>query len=1578
MKQVVVILRRVLKYVLYTVGVVLLLGVVAAWLLYVPAVQRFVKEKAEDYVRESMGMELSVGKIRLKFPVDIHVEQVYLGYGMRDTLVAADAVSVNVGISQLLQGKVEVDALRVEHAVFCMQDSVSGMRLETAVGEMVLRVRAIDLKRQVVDVSLLSLEQGRVYMRLGQEQKEESTEEAAPLKWVLNIEQVELKGIDYRMEGEATGNLYAGVGRADLRVGRISLEQQTVDIAGMDLEEAYCRMLTVASDEGGEEEVVADSVAALPWTVRVGRLNLKEGRFYTRDREQGGGDSLAFPEVLDIRAISLEIDSVYNRGMEVAAEIQHLGLEEAGGMVLRDLAGRVVMDNERIKVEGLKLETPYSDLEVDALVKSGLADFGEATPLEIYWRGELGGRDFLPFVHGLEKDVLAWLREQVFPLRGNVRGSLGQLDIPKFYFGVGEDVALNVEGKVASVTDVEKAEGRLDVSLSVKNGRFARVFTGDGVVIPDGLQVNSTVGLRNQLAEVVLQMLSPEGGLSVDARYGLEKKNYQFEADVQGLNLGVFVPGDSLGMLSAQIKGKGRGMDWKKDEGELVLDLDSLEYKGYTYRDIALQVLLKEGCARGKLNSGNEALDVDLTFEGKVTEKEGYRGLVEGDIRRVDLQALHFSLTPLAFGLKMNVSGFWEEEGNAGLNVDLEGMRFNDGKDYALGDLVLNFGADERQTSLGVDAGDFRVRFAEAGNLQALGKAWGTVVDSLKRQVETYRFDAESLRQVLPEFSLSLKAGKDNVVNRYLQGSALGFGEFVLEAGYSSGEDLRLNMAVRKIETSNLVIDSVMLNIDRRQKALRYGMDLYASASQLKGIGQVGVTGSVVDNQLNVRLREKSEENKEIFNLGANVAFEEEAVNVSLSPEPLVIGYTPWRVNRGNYVRMMKNGAIAASLQLLNEDKRIRVISEGGERDKPESLLVDIKGIDLGGIAEGLSFLPEISGILEADVRLAAGEKGMEVSGKVGVDELGYLQKRVGDIGLSLTYSQEETLRQMVEAGLTIDQQEAVRVDGVLGEGDSVRVGVDFRYLPLRLANVFMPDGTAELDGGLEGKVLLSGSMDEPRLSGLLGFRNGELKAMMVGTTFKLDSLPILIADNMLQFNRWGIIAPNKRRLEVEGNVDFTSFSAIRVNTTISGREFQVIGAEENDESMLYGQAYLDVETSVKGMLNALQVRGKVNLSGNSEINYVLRSSPLDVSDKTEDFVRFVSFQDTVRVTLTDTLQEVETTTIDLLMTLNIDPQVRMNVLLSTNGQNRVSIQGGGELTYSLNPVGDSRLVGRYVLGGGLISYGLPVIGQKEFKIQEGNYVEWTGDLMNPKMNIVAAESISANVTDDSQNSRLVNFQAMIKVDGSLEKPEVVFDLSATGDLTIQNQLAGMTPEERAKEAMNLMIYGTYTAPGTVAKNNMSDNAVNNLVENELNQWSRKHLKGVDLSFGINSYNQVGEGGESKKTDYSYQFSKRLFNNKVRVSVGGRVSTDSNPTEAGRMEENFVDDLSLEYMFGNSSKYFLKLFRHSGYESVLEGEVIQTGISIVLRKKFQEFLDLFRWRKNREIEKREEDEVSDR
>lgn len=62
-----------------------------------------------------------------------------------------------------------------------------------------------------------------------------------------------------------------------------------------------------------------------------------------------------------------------------------------------------------------------------------------------------------------------------------------------------------------------------------------------------------------------------------------------------------------------------------------------------------------------------------------------------------------------------------------------------------------------------------------------------------------------------------------------------------------------------------------------------------------------------------------------------------------------------------------------------------------------------------------------------------------------------------------------------------------------------------------------------------------------------------------------------------------------------------------------------------------------------------------------------------------------------------------------------------------------------------------------------------------------------------------------------------------------------------------------------------------------------------------------------------------------------------------------------------------IDDISVEYLFGKNPNFFLKIFRHTGYESVLEGEVTQTGIGVVLRKKFQKFLDLFRKKSVREL-----------
>ena len=167
---------------------------------------------------------------------------------------------------------------------------------------------------------------------------------------------------------------------------------------------------------------------------------------------------------------------------------------------------------------------------------------------------------------------------------------------------------------------------------------------------------------------------------------------------------------------------------------------------------------------------------------------------------------------------------------------------------------------------------------------------------------------------------------------------------------------------------------------------------------------------------------------------------------------------------------------------------------------------------------------------------------------------------------------------------------------------------------------------------------------------------------------------------------------------------------------------------------------------------------------------------------------------------------------------------------------------------------------------------------------------------------------------------------------------------------------------------MNLLIYNTYTGPGSTGKAS-SENPLNSFIQKELNQWAQNNLKGVDLSFGINSYGEDDPNGQ--RTDYSYRLSKSLFSNRVRAVIGGKISTDADPSQ--NLKENLIDDISLEYMLTKRDNIYLRLFRHTGYESILEGEITETGVGFVIRKKLLRLGDLFRLTK-RSTEKRQRNE----
>ena len=236
--------------------------------------------------------------------------------------------------------------------------------------------------------------------------------------------------------------------------------------------------------------------------------------------------------------------------------------------------------------------------------------------------------------------------------------------------------------------------------------------------------------------------------------------------------------------------------------------------------------------------------------------------------------------------------------------------------------------------------------------------------------------------------------------------------------------------------------------------------------------------------------------------------------------------------------------------------------------------------------------------------------------------------------------------------------------------------------------------------------------------------------------------------------------------------------------------------------------------------------------------------------------------------------------------------------------------------------------------------------------------------MLNPQLNLKGTESLKTSVSSEEEGTRLVEFLIDAHVGGTLSNIDLKFDLDCESDMSVKYELQSMSDNQRSQAAINLLLYNTYSGANSAGNiNNLTaSSALFSFLQSKLNTWAAQTLPGVDLSFGINQYEGTMSGGT--ETSYSYRLAKTLFNDRFKIVVGGEYSTEANDEES--VAKNLFNDISLEYYLNNKRNRFLKLFRHAGYENVLEGQVTETGIAYVLKLKLTNLKNLFKFKHSRE------------
>jgi hypothetical protein len=64
---------------------------------------------------------------------------------------------------------------------------------------------------------------------------------------------------------------------------------------------------------------------------------------------------------------------------------------------------------------------------------------------------------------------------------------------------------------------------------------------------------------------------------------------------------------------------------------------------------------------------------------------------------------------------------------------------------------------------------------------------------------------------------------------------------------------------------------------------------------------------------------------------------------------------------------------------------------------------------------------------------------------------------------------------------------------------------------------------------------------------------------------------------------------------------------------------------------------------------------------------------------------------------------------------------------------------------------------------------------------------------------------------------------------------------------------------------------------------------------------------------------------------------------------------------------NVFGDLSINYSLSKDGRYMLRFYRKNQYEGIVDGYIIETGISFNISVDYNRFVDLFRKRRNQRV-----------
>jgi translocation and assembly module TamB len=134
-----------------------------------------------------------------------------------------------------------------------------------------------------------------------------------------------------------------------------------------------------------------------------------------------------------------------------------------------------------------------------------------------------------------------------------------------------------------------------------------------------------------------------------------------------------------------------------------------------------------------------------------------------------------------------------------------------------------------------------------------------------------------------------------------------------------------------------------------------------------------------------------------------------------------------------------------------------------------------------------------------------------------------------------------------------------------------------------------------------------------------------------------------------------------------------------------------------------------------------------------------------------------------------------------------------------------------------------------------------------------------------------------------------------------------------------------------------------------------------------LNKLAAGLFDGVDLTFDVTSTDDYTTGEQRTRTELNVGLSKRLLNERLTVAVGNNFELEG-PRNSNQKASSVVGNIRVDYSISRDGRYMVRFYRKNEYEGIVDGYIIESGLSFIISVDYNRFAELLRKRKNQRVD----------